>query len=266
MGLTGWTLPQSDTGRAAMLTPPPWHYSGEIIAVDFAADPEVVAALLPDAIEPAGDGACTFVFADWCSASDADPRVRDDPARGQYREAYVVCYGSLDGKPVARVPFIWVDNDLSLVRGLIQGFPKKLGQIAMTRPVELGLGGVRKAVGSRFAAHVASLGRRLCTVTVTLDEEHEKLFPRGIATPLVHTRLWPSLEGGERADYQPAVHELSRATIEGFALGRVFSGPATIELGASEFEELDRLQPVEVGRGYVHSAAFSVSGATVTPA
>ena len=176
MGLTGWTLPQSDTGRAAILTPPPWHYSGEIIAVDFIADPAVVAALLPDAIEPAGDGACTFVFADWCSASDADPRVRDDPARGQYREAYVVCYGSLDGKPVARVPFIWVDNDLSLVRGLIQGFPKKLGQIAMTRPVELGLGGVRKAVGSRFAAHVASLGRRLCTVTVTLDEEHEKLF------------------------------------------------------------------------------------------
>ena len=187
MSLQGWTLPQSDTGRAAILTPPPWHYSGEIIAVDFTADPGVVAALLPPQIEPAGDGACSFVFADWCSSSDADPRVRDDPARGQYKEAYVLCYGTLDGKPVGRVPFIWVDNDLSLVRGLIQGFPKKLGQIAMTRPVEVGEGGVRKEVGGRFAAHVSTLGRRLCTVSVTLDEEHEKLFPRGIATPLVHT-------------------------------------------------------------------------------
>ena len=31
----------------------------------------------------------------------------------------------------ARVPYIWVDNDLSLVRGHIQGFPKKLGTIAI---------------------------------------------------------------------------------------------------------------------------------------
>ena len=260
MTLQGWTLPQSDTGRAAILTAPPWHYSGEIVAVDFTARADVVAALLPPEIEPAGDGSCTFVFADWCSASDADPRVRDDPARGQYKEAYVVCHGTLDGRPVGRVPFIWVDNDLSLVRGLIQGFPKKLGQIAMTRPVEVGQGGVRKAVGGRFAAHVSSLGRRLATAVVTLDEEHERLFPRGIATPLVHTRLWPAVDGDA-----PAVHELSRGTIQGFELGRVFSGDAQLELGSSEFEELVRLAPVEVGRGFVHAAAFSVVGATVTP-
>ena len=260
MTLQGWTPPQTDTGRSAILTPPPWHYSGEIISVDFTADPSVVAALVPPEIEPLGDGSSSFVFADWCSASDADPRVRDDPARGQYKEAYVVVYGTFEGKPVARVPFIWVDNDLSLVRGLVQGFPKKLGSIAMTRPVELGRGGVRKEVGSRFAAHVAALGRRLATVTVDLTDEHERLYPRGIATPLLHTRVWPSIEGAD-----PAVHELSRSTITDFALGRVFSGPATLELGSSEFEELDRLGPAQVGTGFVHSAAFSVTGGTVAP-
>ena len=143
MTLRGWTLPQTDTGRSAILTPPPWHYSGELISVDFTADARVVAALMPPGVEPAGDGSASFVFADWCSASDADPRIRDDPARGQYKEAYVVVYGTYDGKPVARVAFIWVDNDLSLVRGLIQGFPKKLGAIAMTRPVEVGSGEMR---------------------------------------------------------------------------------------------------------------------------
>jgi acetoacetate decarboxylase len=260
MSLRGWTLPQTDTGRSAILTPPPWHYSGELISVDFTADPSAVAALMPPGIEPAGDGAASFVFADWSSASDADPRVRDDPARGQYKEAYVILYGTHDGKPVGRVPFIWVDNDLSLVRGLIQGFPKKLGQIAMTRPVEIGVGGVKKAVGSRFAAHVSSLGRRLATVTVQLEDEHEKLFPKGIATPMLHTRLWPSIDGDT-----PAVHELSRGKITDFQLGPVFSGPATIELGASDFEELDRLDPTSIGRGYVHSAAFSVTGGTATP-
>jgi acetoacetate decarboxylase len=260
MTLEGWTLPQSDTGRSAILTPPPWHYSGEIISVDFTAAPDVVAALMPPGIEPAGDGSASFVFADWCSASDADPRIRDDPARGQYKEAYVVLYGTADGKPAGRVPFIWVDSDLSLVRGLIQGFPKKLGDIAMTRPVEIGAGGVLKQVGSRFAAHVSSLGRRLATAAVALDEQHEKLYPKGIATPLVHTRLWPSVDGDA-----PAVHELSRGTIKGFQLGTVYSGEATLELGASDFEELDRLAPTSVGRGYVHSAAFSVTGGSVTP-
>jgi acetoacetate decarboxylase len=260
MTLEGWTLPQTDTGRSAILTPPPWHYSGEIISVDFTADPSVVAALMPPGIEPAGDGAASLVFADWSSASDADPRVRDDPARGQYKEAYAILYGTSDGKPVGRVPFIWVDSDLSLVRGLIQGFPKKLGQIAMTRPVDIGAGGVKKEVGGRFAAHVSSLGRRLATVSVQLDEEHEKLFPKGIATPLVHTRLWPSIDGDE-----PAVYELSRGTITGFQLGRVLSGLATIELGSSDFDELDRLAPTSVGRGYVHSAAFTVTGGTAMP-
>ncbi len=260
MTLQGWTLPQSDTGRASILTPPPWHYSGEIISVDFTAEPRRVAALLPPGMGPAGDGACSFVFADWCSASEQDDRVRDDPARGQYKEAYVVLCGSYDGKPAGRVPYIWVDNDLSLVRGLIQGFPKKLGAIAMTRPVELGQGGVRKEVGSRFAAHVSTLGRRLCTLAVTLEDEADKPFPRGIATPLVHTRLWPAVDGEA-----PVVHELSRATIKGFECGRVYSGPATLELGTSEFEELDALAPTDVGRGYVHSLAFSVVGGTATP-
>lgn len=260
MTLQGWTLPQSDTGRAAILTPPPWHYSGEIISVDFTAAPGRVAALLPPGMDPAGDGACSFVFADWCSASELDDRIRADPARGQYREAYVILYGTFDGKPAGRVAYIWVDSDLSLVRGLIQGFPKKMGAIAMTRPVELGQGGVRKEVGSRFAAHVSSLGRRLCTLAVTLDSEADKPFPRGIATPLLHTRLWPAIDGGP-----PAVHELSRATLKGFECGRVFSGPAELELGGSEFDELDDLAPLEVQRGFVHSLAFSVTGGTTSP-
>jgi len=259
MTLTGWTLPQSDTGRAAILSAPPWHYSGEIISVDFATDPARVAALLPPGMEPAGDGACSFVFADWCSASDLDERVRDDPARGQYKEAYAILYASFGGKPAGRVAYIWVDSDLSLVRGLIQGFPKKMGSIAMTRAVALGQGGVRKEPGSRFAAHVSSLGRRLCTLAVTLDEEADKPYPRGIATPLVHTRLWPSIDGEP-----PAVHELSRAELAGFECGRVYSGPAELELGASDFEELDALAPTSVGRGFVHSLAFSVVGGTVS--
>ena len=98
MTLKGWTLPQSPTGKSSLLPPPPWHYSGEIISADFTADPDRVAELLPPGMAPRGDGSGSFVFADWCSATDRDPRIRDDPAMGQYHEAYCVLYGPSKGR------------------------------------------------------------------------------------------------------------------------------------------------------------------------
>ena len=103
--------------------------------------------LLPDGFRPVPEGTASVVFADWCSASDHDERVLADPAVGQYREAYLVLHALRGDKRVGRVPFIWVDSELSLLRGQIQGFPKKMGQIAMTKPVELGKGGVRHIIG-----------------------------------------------------------------------------------------------------------------------
>jgi acetoacetate decarboxylase len=260
MTLVGWTLPQSATGRASLLPPPPWHYSGEVIAVDFTAAPDRVAELVPPGFEPAGDGSCSFVFCDWSSAADHDPRIKADPAKGQYKEAYVVLHGTYDGRRAGRVPYIWVDSDLSLVRGLIQGFPKKFGDIAMTRPVELGRGGARKQEGEAFVGHVSALGRRLVTLEVTLDEVREKTYPKGVAAPLVHTRLWPSVDRDE-----PAVHELSRGTITDFAVGTVWHGAARLEVGQSEHEELHLLAPTAVGDGWVLSMAFSVTGGSATP-
>jgi acetoacetate decarboxylase len=260
MKLQGWTLPQSATGRSSIVAPPPWHYSGEIIAVDFTAPVDAVAALLPDGMEPAPDGAASVVFADWSSASDNDERVLADPAVGQYHEAYVVLHALRGDKKVGRVPFIWVDSELSMLRGQIQGFPKKLGQIAMTKPVELGRGGVRKQTGSSFAAHATSHGRRVLTARVTIEGTAERL-PKAATLPLVHTRLFPSVDRPE-----PSVHEYQLGTIANFECGPIHAGSASLELGATEYEELKPLGPLSVGKGYVFSMAFSVMGGKVEPA
>jgi acetoacetate decarboxylase len=229
--------------------------------VDFSADPARVAELAPPGFTPRGDGGCTFFFCDWSSAADLDPRVKNDPAKGQYKEAYVVLHGKFEGRRAGRVPYIWVDSELSLLRGLIQGFPKKLGEVHMTRPVEIGRGGARKGSGERFAAHVSALGRRLATVSVTLREEAPGAQPANGGTgPLIHTRHWPSLEGET-----PAIHELSLVTVTGIENGRMWRGDATLEIGGSEYEELDLLAPVTVGSGWVYSTAFSVTGGKTLP-
>jgi acetoacetate decarboxylase len=260
MTLRGWTLPQTASGRSSIVAPPPWHYSGEIIAVDFTAAPDAVAALLPAGMTPVPEGTASVVFADWSSSSDNDDRVGADPAIGQYHEAYVVLHALRGDKRVGRVPFIWVDSELSLLRGQIQGFPKKMGQIAMTKPVELGKGGVRKQKGSSFAAHATSHGRRVLTAKVTLENTTERL-PRAATLPLVHTRLFPAVDRPE-----PSVHELQFGAIADFACGAIHTGPASLELGTTEYEEIAALGPVSVGPGYVFSMAFSVTGGRVEPA
>ena len=109
------------------MPPPPWHFSGEALGVDFITGPAEMAAVLPAGIEPSGDGSASFVFCDWSSSAEQDPRLAADPARGQYREAYVMVYGRLDGRDIAWVPYIWVDTDLSIARGPDPGIPEEGG-------------------------------------------------------------------------------------------------------------------------------------------
>ena len=199
------------------------------------------------------------MFCDWCSSADGDPRIAADPARGQYKEAYVAVNAVLDGKKVARVPYIWVDNDLSFARGHIQGFPKKTGVIAMTKAVVVGRGGARVEPGATFAGHVASLGQRLAHGSVTLDAAAETGYvPRTLRTPIWHTRHVPDLAGG-----QPLVHDLARNIITDFEVADVWTGTATLDLHASEFEELADLGPIEVTGGFRCAVAFTITGAEV---
>jgi acetoacetate decarboxylase len=259
MTLQGWSLPLSPGGTASLVPPPPWHFSGEAIGIDFRADDDVIAAVLPDGLEPVGDGSCSFTFCEWSSSAESDPRVGADPARGQYREAYVSVNALMDGRKVTRVPYIWVDNDLSLVRGHIQGFPKKLGSVHITRAVRIGQGGPRVEAGARFAGHVASLGTRVAQGAVTLTEPAEEGFvPRSLRLPVWHTRHFPDLAGGD-----PLVHDLARNLITGFELADVWQGSAELDLLASEFEEHAALRPIEVHGGFKAAVAFTITGAEV---
>jgi acetoacetate decarboxylase len=156
------------------------------------------------------------------------------------------------------------DLDQALGDLILRNFTRKrreasdaVDRIAMTRPVELGKGGMRKQAGSRFVAHATSHGRRVISASVMLEKTTERA-PRAITLPLVHTRLFPAIDRPE-----PAVHELAFGTIAGFEHGAVHEGAASLELGATEYEELLPLAPRSLGRGYVFSLAFSVLGGRV---
>src|SRR6266480_809425 len=50
--LKGYMVPRSPLGQASIDPPPPWHYSGDVLAVEFWADPAATTSMLPEGLSP----------------------------------------------------------------------------------------------------------------------------------------------------------------------------------------------------------------------
>ena len=157
--VAGFFYPRTATGQASLLPPPPWHYSGDLLTVEYRTDPARVAELLPAPLEPAPDdpGAVALIWADWQSCGDSGAELLD-PVRAQYKECFAVVRCGFGGRVYSRCVYIWVDSDFALARGLHQGYPKKLGSIHQTRPHPFGLAAPRIAAGRPVRRH-AGRGR-----------------------------------------------------------------------------------------------------------
>jgi acetoacetate decarboxylase len=256
MTLEGYSAPRTPSGRAGLVPPPPWHYAADFLVIDYWADPETVASLLSEGLEPHPDpGRCAAVFADWQSCS-ADGEELLDPARGHYREFFIVANALFEGDEVTSCVFIWVDQDFALARGWIQGFPKKLGTIWMTRSFGLecaadpGLG-----PGSRYGATCSARGHSIARATVALERRSED-GPRHNAAPMINVRHFPRLARGQHD--RPQVHELVRATSHDRVSSEIWEGSATLELPPAPAEEHDLLAPVRLGSGYRFSFGYTV--------
>jgi len=255
--LRGYSLPRSPEGSSSLVPSPPWHYAGDMLVLEYWAEPDAVAAVLPPGLEPFGDdpGRCAALFVDWQWCTDSGAEL-DDPVRGQYREFFIVVNALLDGGLVTTCPYIWVDKDVALVRGWIQGFPKKLGTIHLTRSFALtGPSAPADGPGGRYVATVTSNERRIAWGAVTLERESDG-GPTHNDPPIVNVRHFARLEAGRHDD--PAVHELARSRSRDRVLSPVWEGSATLELFGSDHEEHDLLAPVRVGKGFRFTFGYTV--------
>jgi acetoacetate decarboxylase len=195
------------------------------------------------------------VFVDWQSCSEGGDELTD-PVRSQYREFYLVVSGLLDGEPVTTCPFIWVDQDFAMARGWIQGFPKKLGAVWMTRSFDLeSKAAPTLARGSRFGASCSARGRELARALLTLEHESQT-GSLHTDPPLVNVRHFPRLGAGRHDE--PQVHELVRARSRDRSVSAIWEGAAELELLSAPGEEHSLLAPVGVARGYRFTFAYTV--------
>jgi acetoacetate decarboxylase len=255
--LKGFTVPLSPSGKSALAGPPPWHYSSDCLVVEYWTDPAALEALLPPAltVDKASEGRAFFWFLDWQFTASDDELT--DPARYQYREAFVLIEAAFEEQPVNYCPYIFVDNDAAIARGWAQGFPKKYASVFQTRTFAApSPAAAPLAKGSRFGASLAAHGERLATARVELEErvaDPRTVFNR----PTVMRRYFPHLDAARRST--PAVDELTMSLTDNLAVVDVWAGSAQLVVPDVCGEELHLLAPKRVGRGFRLGMAYSVT-------
>ncbi len=146
----GLPFPRTATGRASILPPAAVALLGRPAHRRVPHRPRRVRALLPDELDLPHDdedpGAVAFIWADWQGCSD-DGAELDDPIRSSTRRRSSSCVAA-GATSCGRCVFIWVDKDFAMVRGHLQGYPKKLGSDAAD------------AAGHRRRRRPATRGRR----------------------------------------------------------------------------------------------------------
>jgi len=252
--LKGYTLPRTPRGDSSLAPMPPWHYVGTCLAIEYEADPEAVRSFLPQGLD-FHSSQCAAYFVEWQYASESGEEYLD-PVRSQYRETIILVSAAYEGTPCAFCPFIWVDQDVSLMRGFAQGWPKQIGSTWITRSYDL----ESKATpvlgpGGKFGATLAVKDRRLAEAVVTLREQTSQL-PTPSFAGAVNCRHFPELVAG-RHDL-PAVYELVQLKSRDVRISPIWKGDALLRIFDHPYLELPDLRPTKVLAGYRFSCALTV--------
>ncbi|NRF65405.1 acetoacetate decarboxylase family protein [Aquincola sp. S2] len=254
--LRAFTPPFTASGRSSLVAPPPWHYAGWLLNVEFDCDPTHGAALVPPALgRPTGRG-CLH-FAHWQACGNGGAELLD-PIYAQYRETIVVLELARDGGPPAGYcPFIWVDQDISLLRGWLQGWPKKMGStwLTLSLPLEHPAAAPLRA-GTRLGASLSVKDRRLVEARLTLTgAPGERLG--FLARPTIGAVGWADLTQPQDCP-QP---QFVRADIADVVAPQWWAAEGQITSFAHPVEELELLGELRATRASAGWAGLTVRGA-----
>jgi acetoacetate decarboxylase len=252
--LKGYTLPRTPLGKSSLLPEPPWHFVGDALVVEYEADETKAAAFLPEGLA-LETGRCAVYFMDWQYASDQGEEYMD-PICSQYKETIFLLSAQYEGKPIAYCPFIWVSQDKSMMRGLIQGWPKQFGETWITRDFSVASkAGPTAGQAGKYGASLSVYGRRLAETSITVQEETAQMpAPTFAGAALV--RYFPELEKAKQGT--PAVHELVRLKSRDVTISRVLKGPSVLTIFDHPYTELSDLKPVHITAGYRFTVACTI--------
>ena len=240
-------FPRSATGRSSLVPPPPWHYSGQMLTIEFRTDPAAVAELLPAAAR-AGRRGSGRRRRDLGRLAELQRHVRGAARPGA---------GAVPGDVRRRA--------LPVPRRDVQPVRVHLGRQGLRhgpRPPpglpEEARRAVRDPAGQRRRRRAAAragraLRRDVLGLRPAADRRHVHDHRHGADRPGSSTATRCSTTACSRPSRATAPTRCtswSRCAATTPRSGPCYAGDATIELHESPVEELTRLAPIEMIGGY----------------
>ena len=227
-----------------------------MIAVHFEADPETLAARLPEPFEPIRSGEAFLYHGE---AVIDDPRLVEahshlPPRLSTLHEAGVVIPCELDGRRGGFFTGHHADRDWSVRKFREMGYSSELASIRMTRfPGEL-RSFVAPESGRTVRARASANGATLMRSAVTLESPAEHPWRPFVFTMFGRRQIPDALGDGLLADDVTAERH-GRAEME-----IVWGGSADVELHPDAFGDL---LPVTVRGGYLFEFSLTFEGMEV---
>lgn len=249
-----YSLPITKSGKSAIVQPPPYVYAVDYIAVYVKINEEIANSLLPPGLELASDNAWIYVSEFLSYPEHHDEITYQDPELTVYREGAVALNVILDGQKYLYFPFMWVDKDWALIRGYINGYPKKIANISLSKFHPLMPGREGPAPGVKLGGYVARNGYTLYRIEVELRDRTNSL-PITAFGPTLTIRRYPATGSGQRDvwEYVTVIKGESKTA-------DIWTGRGFITIGWGPNDEVNLLQIKEVIGGYFYRSYFKILG------
>jgi hypothetical protein len=249
-----WSAPFTKSGKSALVIRGPWVYAMSGIGALYKADPKLLKDVTPKPLEVADGEVFAYVVDIISWSSNASDLVVEAPDLIQYMEGAFFVKVIYNNKKYLYCPYMWVDNDLPFLRGLLAGWPKKLAKIAITRlhPLLEHLDKPRK--GIKLGGYLTRAGSMLYRIKVELltDSPLNKI-------PLLteYSFLLPRYFAGI-APGLGAINELIE--FDGETNAMAWEGIGKLEILGSVNDELDSFKPLSDVKGYYFIQSLRVKG------
>jgi len=237
-----------DPGPTSAIERGPWHYGADYITVYFRGEQKSLKALVPRPFE-VGDGLCMAYVCEIVSVSGSDPElVVSRPDRTLYFEAAVGVKCGFRGRQGVFFPVMWVTTEWSLLRGLLNGYQKRLAdRISMTKLHPLNPGLKEVARGSRYGGFCVKGPGETLSLEVTVERQ-------GVPSDLPSfgatfgMRRFPRTDDSQGSVGEPVEMVKSNSRVTDVWLG---SGSLRTEL------DVGRIEPLS---GAIYRSGFTISG------
>jgi Acetoacetate decarboxylase (ADC) len=238
-------------GPSSAIEKGPWHYGADYVSVYFRAAVPRLKELVPRPFEVA-DGLCVAYVCEIVSVGDSDPRmVATAPDRTLYQEASVGVKCRFGGREGVFYPVMWVNTEWSLLRGLVNGYQKRLAdRISITKLHPLNPRLAPLGPGSEFAGFCVKGAGPVLSVGVKLTRE-------GTASDL------PSFGATFGRRVFPKTDASQGGVTEAVEILKSNQRVSDVWVGKESFKSSFDLGRTRVSLGATYRAGFTISGSRV---